>query len=71
MIDWDFTFRTAHERSWPTAGLCIQNVNPSPGQGSRNIYREDEVKILAAARKYGYGILPGPQRIVSFVKGLK
>lgn len=32
----------------------IQNVSPAPSQGSRNIFKEDQVAIEAAAQKHGF-----------------
>lgn len=71
MIDWDDRFRTAHLNSeGGRPSLCIQNVNPCPSaRGSRNIYKEDEREILAAAGKYGYTMVSPPKaKVVSFVK---
>lgn len=67
---WDKAFAEAHLTSWPTAGLCIQNVNPSPSQGSRNIFKEDKDFILAAAKKHGYRQMDSG-KVVSFIKNKK
>jgi N-acetyl-anhydromuramyl-L-alanine amidase AmpD len=55
--DWNKIFSEAHTRSWPTASLCIQNRDPNPDQGSRNIFEEDEKEIMAAAKAYGYEMM--------------
>ena len=67
--DWDKIFREAHLHSWPTASLSIQNRNPSPGQGSRNIFLDEEKPILAAAKRHGYEIVtPLQSAVVSFIR---
>lgn len=48
--------------------LIIQNVNPAPSQGSRNIFSEDYEEIMVAARKYGYSTRNEKDKIVNFVK---
>ena len=53
-VNWNKVFADAHLHSWPTASVLIQNVNPSPSQGSRNIFKEDEKEIVVAARMNGY-----------------
>lgn len=58
MINWDDIFRDAHLHSWPTASLAIQNVNPKPSAGSRNIFEDDEKQIMAAAQRHGYSVNP-------------
>jgi hypothetical protein len=47
-IDWDKQFSAA-ERS-----LMIQNRNPAPDQGGRNLFKEDRALIDAAAEKHGF-----------------
>lgn len=66
-LDWNNIFSEAHLNSWPVAGLCIQNVSPSPSQGSRNIFAEDKKEILAAAKQFGYRTIYS-WKIVSFIK---
>jgi hypothetical protein len=52
---WDRIFLEAHLHSWPTASLCISNLNPNPNaEGSRNIFKEDREEIESAAAKHGY-----------------
>ena len=68
-LNWDEIFRDTHLNSWPTAGLSIQNVNPSPSQGSRNIFKDDKDEIMAAAKKYGYQIVSEPNaKVVTYSK---
>jgi hypothetical protein len=64
--NWQQIFAEAHLHSWPTASLCVQNVDPSPSQGSRNIFKDDEKEILRAAFEFGYERLPGT-KIISFI----
>lgn len=67
-FDWDKTFSQAHVHSWPTASLSVQNVKP-PHATARNIFKGDELEIMAAARKYGYRVVSSPgAKVVSFVK---
>lgn len=70
MIDWDKRFREAHQTSGPNAvSLCIQNTNPKPSAGSRNIFEDDEKEILAAAKRHGFKMVGDPKaKAVSFVK---
>ncbi len=63
---WDNIFKDVHLNSWPTASISIQDVNPSPSQGSRNIFEDDEKEIMKAANKYGYKTL-GKSKIMHFV----
>jgi hypothetical protein len=65
-INWRQIFAEAHLHSWPTASLSIQNVNPSPSQGSRNIFEDDKKEIERAAFEFGYKRLPGT-KIISFI----
>ena len=64
MIDWKLQFRSARDRG---CGVAVQNVSPSPSQGSRNIYEDDEKEILAAASEFGFVKVEGPRKIISFV----
>lgn len=66
-FNWDKVFSEAHLHSWPTSSLMIQNANPSPSQGSRNIYKDDEKEILSAAKKHGYRLFISGQKM-SFIK---
>jgi hypothetical protein len=66
-MNWDQIFSEAHLHSWPTASLSIQNTNPSPGQGSRNIFQDDKAAILTAAQKHGYRQI-SHGRVVSFLR---
>ena len=67
MIDWLKTFREAHLHSWPTASLSIQNTKP-PHETARNIFKDDERDIMAAALHYGYRIISPPKaKVVSFI----
>ena len=68
VIDWDKTFGEAHLHSWPTASLSVQNAKP-PHETARNIFKDDEREIMAAAFKHGYRIVSPPKaKVVSFVK---
>jgi hypothetical protein len=70
MIDWNNTFSEAHKNSWPTASLSIQNAKP-PHETARNIFKEDQREIMAAAFKHGYRIVSAPSaKVVSFVKSV-
>lgn len=66
MKNWDQIFAEAHLHSWPTASLSIQNAKP-PHESARNIFKEDEREIMAAAFTHGYRIVSGG-KVVSFVK---
>lgn len=66
--DWDEIFRDGHLHSWPTASLCIQNVNPSPSQGSRNIFKDDRKMIEAAAKSKGYRQCNAGGPIIHFIR---
>ena len=70
MIDWDKMFSEAHLHSGPkTASICIQNVNPKPSAGSRNVFQDDEKQIMVAAKRHGF-VLIGDRKAkaISFVK---
>lgn len=68
MIDWNKVFEEAHTTSWPIPSVCIQNVNPSPSQGSRNIHAEDRKEIEIAASRHGFRRLgSGKEKIVSYL----
>lgn len=65
---WDEIFSEAHLHSWPTASLCISNVNPNPDStGSRNVFKEDRKEIERAALKHGYKCM-GIGKIVSYIR---
>lgn len=50
--------------------LIIQNVNPAPHLGSRNIFHDDEPMIMAAAKKHGFRIQNSRKaKIVCFIRG--
>jgi len=67
-LDWDTIFRDAHICSWPTASLSVQNAKP-PHETARNIFKDDEREIMAAARRYNYVIVSPPKaKVVSFVR---
>jgi hypothetical protein len=55
-FDWNRLFRETPDK-W---SISIQNRDPTPSSepksGRRNIFKEDEKDIMAAARKYGYVI---------------
>lgn len=72
MMDWNSIFEHAHEFSWPTASLSIQNRNPSPhSPGSRNMFKEDKVMILESANKSGYRQMNrDSDAVISFIKVL-
>ena len=60
--DWDKIFCEA-------ASLSIQNVNPAPSLGSRNIFKEDKNEIINAAKKYGFKIVGDEKdKVVAFVR---
>lgn len=66
-FDWDTIFATAHLCSDPgMASVCISNTKPAH-ESAINVFMEDKVKILAAAKKYGYKQLNETGRSVSFV----
>jgi hypothetical protein len=48
LIDWEKEFGKR------ARSISIQNVNPSPSQGSRNIFAEDRPAIIAAALRHDY-----------------
>ena len=67
-LDWNKIFGEAHLNSWPTASLSIQNAKP-PHETARNIFKDDEREIMAAAKTHGYRIVSPPKaKVVSFVK---
>lgn len=71
MIDWEKHFAEAHLKTWPPprASLCIQNRNPSPSQGGRNIFQDDREQIEAAAAKHGYRRISDLKAaVISYVK---
>ena len=65
-MNWEKLFAEAHLHSWPTASLSIQNAKP-PHESARNIFKEDEREIMAAAAKHGYRIV-SKGKVVSFVR---
>lgn len=73
VIDWDHLFATAHTKSWPFGSVAIQNRNPAPSNPTaRNIFKDDEKQIFAAAKRHGYKVVtPLTFRAVMFVNRLK
>lgn len=72
MINWDKAFKDAlnvYPAGTPPS-LCISNTNPNPNAtGSRNIFRDDERQIMAAAERAGFVMLgTRKDKSVSFVK---
>lgn len=67
-FNWDKIFSEAHLHSWPTASLSVQNANPSPSQGGRNIFQEDKDEIMRAAHVHGFRIVSSLKaKVISFV----
>ena len=71
MIDWMKAFADAHLGCWPPsapASLCVSNRKP-PHESARNVFKDDETQIAAAAKAHGFVIISPPGAgVVSFVK---
>ena len=52
-------------------GLVVQNVNPKPSAGSRNIFADDRKYIEAAAAQVGYIQVGSIGKTVSYIPGDK
>lgn len=71
MTDWMKAFAEADWHSWPQnapVGLCVSNRKPSH-ESARNVFKEDEAQIMAAAKAHGFRIVSPPgASVVSFIK---
>jgi hypothetical protein len=68
-LNWDAIFADNHLHSWPTNTLKIANHNPNPtAAGSRNIFKDDEKDILAAAEKHGFKMINKNRHSVDFMR---
>lgn len=61
MIDWDGEFKNAGRT------ILISNFKPN-GFGARNIFQEDEPKIMKASEANGFRILTKTKHSVCFIR---